>query len=221
MERHVLVVLPHPDDEAFGVGGLIAQYSKKGIPVTYACATLGEMGRNMGSPPIANRESLRMLRKTELQEACSVLGINDLRMLGFRDKTLEFEDEAKLVNSIKAVIDDVNPSMIITHYPGHGVHPDHDACGLATVKAAKKIKGDNRPRVLGHAISKNRFEVLGNPTFTADVNDVFDIKVNALKAHRTQTEGMIKRYNETKEKQEEFKKWFGTELFWDIDVDKF
>ena len=45
MERHVLVVLPHPDDETFGAGGVIAFYTKQGVPVTYVCATLGQMGQ--------------------------------------------------------------------------------------------------------------------------------------------------------------------------------
>ncbi|MDB5084113.1 MAG: bacillithiol biosynthesis deacetylase BshB2, partial [Bacilli bacterium] len=58
MERHVLVVLPHPDDESFGTAGAIALYTQAGIPVTYVCGTLGEMGRNMGRPFFANRETL-------------------------------------------------------------------------------------------------------------------------------------------------------------------
>lgn len=43
MKEHVLVILPHPDDESYGVAGLIALHRQKNIPVTYACATLGEM----------------------------------------------------------------------------------------------------------------------------------------------------------------------------------
>ena len=50
MEKQVLVIFPHPDDEAFGTAGLITKFVNQGVPVTYACATLGEMGRNMGNP---------------------------------------------------------------------------------------------------------------------------------------------------------------------------
>ncbi|MFL6561744.1 MAG: bacillithiol biosynthesis deacetylase BshB2, partial [Bacillus sp. (in: firmicutes)] len=128
-ERQVLVVFPHPDDEAFGVSGTIATHVQNGTPVTYACLTLGEMGRNMGNPPFTNRENLPKIRKEELKEAARVLGIQDLRMLGFRDKTIEFEDEEKLANQMLALIEDVNPSLIITFYPGYSVHPDHDATG--------------------------------------------------------------------------------------------
>lgn len=65
MKKHLLVILPHPDDESFGVAGLIALNRKEDIPVTYACLTLGEMGRNMGDPLFANRETLPLLRKQE------------------------------------------------------------------------------------------------------------------------------------------------------------
>ena len=91
-ERHVLVIFPHPDDEAFGVSGTIASYTKNNIPVTYICLTLGEMGRNLGNPPFATRESLPNIRRQELMDAANVMGIQDLRMWGLRDKTVEFEN---------------------------------------------------------------------------------------------------------------------------------
>ncbi|MBK3956939.1 PIG-L family deacetylase, partial [Staphylococcus haemolyticus] len=52
-ERHVLMIFPHPDDETFSSAGTIASYIDNGIPVTYACLTLGQMGRNLGNPPFA------------------------------------------------------------------------------------------------------------------------------------------------------------------------
>ena len=54
-ERHVLVIFPHPDDETFSSAGTIASYIDAGVPVTYACLTLGQMGRNLGNPPFATR----------------------------------------------------------------------------------------------------------------------------------------------------------------------
>ncbi len=122
-EQHVLVVFPHPDDEAFGVSGTIAQYAQSGTPVTYACLTLGEMGRNMGVPPFANRETLPLIRRQELEEACRVLGIHDLRLLGYRDKTVEFEDEEELADRIAAIVAETNPSLVITFYPGYKCPP--------------------------------------------------------------------------------------------------
>ena len=69
-ERHVLVIFPHPDDETFSSAGTIAHYIDQGVPVTYACLTLGQMARNLGDPPIATRESLPDVREKELEAAC-------------------------------------------------------------------------------------------------------------------------------------------------------
>ena len=41
-QRQILVVFPHPDDEAFSSAGTIRLYRNMGVPVTYACLTLGE-----------------------------------------------------------------------------------------------------------------------------------------------------------------------------------
>lgn len=191
-ERHVLVVFPHPDDEAFGVSGTIATHAKNGTPVTYACLTLGEMGRNMGNPPFTNRERLPEIRKQELKEAASAIGIQDLRMLGFRDKTIEFEDEEKLTNLILSIIQEVNPSLIITFYPGYSVHPDHDATGAFVVRAVEKIPEEKRPKLNCVAFSKNCIEELGEADIVYDISSVAEKKMAAIMAHRSQTQLMFK-----------------------------
>ncbi|MDR4249773.1 bacillithiol biosynthesis deacetylase BshB2 [Bacillus pumilus] len=215
MNEHVLVMLPHPDDESFGVAGLIAQSRKRGIPVTYACGTLGEMGRNMGSPTYANRETLPELRKQELINACKEMNITDLRMLGLRDKTLEFEDDEYLADVMENIIDEVKPTLIVTFYPGHGVHPDHDATGEAVIRALYRKKKEDRPVTYCMAITRNREEVLGNADIMIDITDVADIKLNALRAHRTQTEGMLRELEQKlKNKEPVVQKWFDEEIFW-------
>ncbi|MGE7167332.1 bacillithiol biosynthesis deacetylase BshB2 [Bacillus altitudinis] len=215
MNEHVLVMLPHPDDESFGVAGLIAQSRKRGIPVTYACGTLGEMGRNMGSPTYANRETLPELRKQELINACKEMDVTDLRMLGLRDKTLEFEDDEYLADVMESIIDEVKPTLIVTFYPGHGVHPDHDATGEAVIRALYRKKKEDRPVTYCMAITKNREEVLGNADIVIDITDVADIKLNALRAHRTQTEGMLRELEQKlKNKEPVVQKWFDEEIFW-------
>ncbi|ASS87783.1 bacillithiol biosynthesis deacetylase BshB2 [Geobacillus stearothermophilus] len=209
-ERHVLVVFPHPDDEAFGVSGTIAQHVQSGTPVTYACLTLGEMGRNMGVPPFANRETLPLIRKQELEEACRVLGIRDLRLLGYRDKTVEFEDENELADRIAAIVAETNPSLVITFYPGYSVHPDHDACGAAVISALTRWPKEERPTVHCVAFAKNCEQDLGQPDVIRDVSPVIETKLAAIRAHRSQTEGLM----QAASKRGDALAWLKTERFW-------
>ena len=53
-------------------------------------------------------------------------------------------------------------------------------------------KKEDRPRVLCMAITHHREEVLGKPDVVLDIKEVADIKMNALKAHKSQTGGLLK-----------------------------
>lgn len=189
---HVVIVYPHPDDESFGAAGSIYQFRKRNIPVTYLCGTLGEMGRNMGTPQFANRETLPLIREKELKEACDFLDI-DYRLLGYRDKTIEFEDKAKVAAHMKSVLEEIKPSLVITHYPEHGVHPDHNALGEATIEAVRLMEKAERPTVWASAITKDFEKVLGEPDIVIPVVEQFDFKLDAILKHKSQAEGMLKK----------------------------
>lgn len=191
-QKHVVIVYPHPDDESFGAAGSIYQFRKQGIPVTYLCGTLGEMGRNMGTPPFANRETLPKIREKELQEACEFLDI-DYRLLGYRDKTIEFENKEKVATHVKTILEEIKPTLVITHYPEHGVHPDHNALGEATIEAVRLMDPADRPTVWASAITKDFEKVLGEPDVIIPVQEQFDFKLEAILKHKSQAEGMLKK----------------------------
>lgn len=189
-EKHVVIIYPHPDDESFGSAGTIAKFRKANIPVTYLCGTLGEMGRNMGNPLIANREALPRIRHAELEEACRILDI-DLQVLGYRDKTIEFEDINKVAEHLKGVIETIDPSLVITFDPIYGVHPDHNALGKATIEALKLISPDKRPKLWVRPVTVNYREMLGEADFSFDIEAYFDEKMAAIGAHHSQADGIL------------------------------
>jgi len=192
VEKHVVIVYPHPDDESFGTAGTIINLRKEGVPVTYLCGTLGEMGRNMGSPNIANRETLPLIRKQELEDACNFLDIEH-RSLGYFDKMIEFEDIDTVSDHIKDVLLELKPSLVITHFPPYAVHPDHNALGAATIEAVGKIDEDLRPTLWAQAIEANYENILGEPHIVHDVEDFFDQKLEAIFKHKSQAHGMIEK----------------------------
>ncbi len=218
-EKHVLVVFPHPDDEAFSSSGTIKLFTQSGVPVTYLCGTLGQMGRNLGNPLFANRETLPEVRRKELLDACKVMGIEDLRMLGLHDKTLEFEDEEFLADIVEEALLELKPSLVLTFYPGHGVHPDHDAMSNAVAIAAGRLPVQERPTVYGKAILKNSVELIGEPDVTIDIRSVAEEKLKAIKAHKSQTSGWVELMEkQLKENAPEIEDWLYRETFWTYKV---
>ncbi len=192
-EQPILMVFPHPDDETFALGGLLALHAAQGTPVTYLCATRGEAGRNMGQPLRANRETLPAIREAELRDACAVLGIHDLRLLGFRDRMLEFEDPEDLVRPVQEALLELRPSRVYTYYPEHGYHPDHDAMSRAVVQAVERLPPEERPELLGTVFSEAALAALGEPDLVVPTAAYGEVVRAAFRAHQTQTAAEIAR----------------------------
>jgi len=133
----VLGIFAHPDDEAFGSGGTLAELVQKGHRVTTVCATNGDVGE-ISDPALATPENLWQVRQGELRDAMAVTGISDVRFLGYRDSGMDGTpdndnpasmfraDAAKVDAQISAVMEELTPDIVITHDPtgGYG-HPDH------------------------------------------------------------------------------------------------
>ncbi|MGI2293727.1 bacillithiol biosynthesis deacetylase BshB2 [Paenibacillus sp. GXUN7292] len=211
--KQVLVILPHPDDEAFGLAGTLAMYIDHGAHVTYACLTLGEMGRNMGVPPFATRVTLPGIRKLELEQSCRAIGIQDLRLMGFHDKTIEFEDPTVLDGCIEDLLEELSPDLVVTFYPGYAVHPDHDACGAAVIRTIAKLPAHLRPTVHCIAFANNHEQAIGKADVIHDVREYLPQKVASITAHRSQFQAAELLGNKQLN-DEQIVERFGQERFW-------
>jgi bacillithiol biosynthesis deacetylase BshB2 len=208
--KNILVVLPHPDDEVFPLSGTLVKLKEEGAHITYMCLTLGEMGRNLGNPPFANRVTLPEIREKELRKSCGVIGIDDLRLMGYHDKTIEFEPYDKIDKDILDAIEEVKPEVIFTFYPGHGVHPDHNACGEAVIRTVGNMKEDQRPDVLCVAFPDRD---IGEPDHRVDISPWIEKKISALRAHSTQFRIPTLENRESKSSKE-FIERIQEEVFW-------
>lgn len=191
----VIAVFAHPDDESFICGGTLARLAEEGHRVVLVCATLGEMGRRMGIPPIATRESIASVREKELQAACEALGVARLELLHYRDKTLEIQDEQELAARVVAVFEEERPSAVITFHDPLGGHPDHCAIGRATTRAYEQYTTDSASdcRLFYVAWGDNvaTFQHYEQPVIsvvTVSVRNFKTQKLLAFRAHRTQSQ---------------------------------
>jgi LmbE family N-acetylglucosaminyl deacetylase len=135
----LLAIYAHPDDETFGVGGTMAKYAERGVPVTMVCATRGEVGE-IAPGTKATPETLGQFREQELRDAMAILGVHDVRFLDYRDSgmrgTPENKDPRNLHNAnaedvvaqLVRIIRERRPDVIATWDQSGGYyHPDHVA----------------------------------------------------------------------------------------------
>lgn len=150
MHLKLLAVHAHPDDESIGTGGILALYSRKGVRVVLVCATRGEEGELHGVNP---SRGLARIRTMELEAACRVLGVSDLRFLGYRDSGMAGSaanshpeafcnaDPVQASKRLAGVLREVRPQVVITYNErGFYGHPDHVAANRITNLALEEAR---------------------------------------------------------------------------------
>lgn len=137
----VLVVIAHPDDESFGLGGLVGALTDTGAEVEVLCFTRGEastLGVDLGdlSDPVA----LAVVRAEELAAAGSALGTSSTILLDRPDGHLGELVPDDLLADVDAAIAHHRPDGILVFDPVGGVtgHEDHAAASRAAVMAAQR-----------------------------------------------------------------------------------
>jgi LmbE family N-acetylglucosaminyl deacetylase len=131
----LLGVFAHPDDESFCAGGTLAKYAAAGAAVTLVSATRGEAGQ-IRDAARATRATLGRVREQELCDAAGCLGVHDVRFFDHLDGTLRDIDRPLLVAEVAAVIEEVQPDVVLTFgADGAYGHPDHITIGEATTEA--------------------------------------------------------------------------------------
>ncbi len=146
----LLAIRPHPDDETTSTGGMLAHYSARGVRTGVVICTGGEEGeiRDPDLDPEADRPRLGEIREREVRDACAVLGVAELRMLGYRDSgmadTPSNQHPAAFMNAERVeatgklvrIIRELRPKVIVTEPPGGMYpHPDHIMCYEISVEA--------------------------------------------------------------------------------------
>jgi len=147
--KKILVVLAHPDDETFGMGGTLAYYGHLGAEVHLVCATRGEVGE-VSEEKLKGFGSIGELRENELCCAADLLKIRKVHFLDYRDSGMpgsqENEHARAFINApleevakeIVGYIRRIQPDIVLTFDPlGGYLHPDHIAAHKATVRAFK------------------------------------------------------------------------------------
>lgn len=125
----VLCVAPHPDDEVFGAGGLLAQLAAQGRRVR--CLVLSRGERAEGDPS----GELAALRMDESRRAALVLGLPEPRFLDWPDRGMTYGEP--LIADLVAQIMEAGARVLLLPSLSEP-HPDHQVAALAGMAAAQR-----------------------------------------------------------------------------------
>lgn len=141
---NVLVVAPHPDDEAIGCGGSLLRHVDAGDRVHVVFATSGELSlEHLG------RDEAWQIREKEARAAAQVLGVAQLSFWRLQDWHLD-EDVPELASRVADLVEREGAERVYAPHPGEW-HPDHRAASAAVGQAAVRC-GLSTWSVLGYEV---------------------------------------------------------------------
>ncbi len=183
MKLDILAIGAHPDDVELGCSGTLIKEIRRGKKAGIIDLTQGELG---------TRGTVET-RYAEAAAAASIMGVSARENLRMRDGFFQ-NDEANQLSLIRA-IRQYQPEIVIGNIM-QDRHPDHgragqliyDSCFLAGLKqvSTKDESGKEqekwRPKYVFEYL-QDRFQ---EPDFVIDVSDVWEQRMEAVKAYRTQ-----------------------------------
>lgn len=186
----VMVITPHPDDAEFGVAGTVVKWVRQGKKVLYVVCSSGDKGTDdINTKP----EELARIREKEQLEAAKVLGVQEVIFLRHPDQNLE--DTPEFRKEIVRLMRMYKPAIVVTSDPYRRYiwHRDHRIVGQVTLDAVFPYVRDlwSYPDLLEEGLLPHKVKEIWlwaseNINFRSDITETFDLKLKALRCHKSQ-----------------------------------
>ena len=213
--KTLLVVSAHPDDMEFGCSGTVYKLIKKGYEAILVVATNGESGFKQAHKPKKERVKIR---EEEQKKAAKILGFKKVIFLHEKDGHLEnsLSFRTKLVSIIK----EYKPNLVFTFDPANRNfeslnlnHRDHRAVGEAVFDSVFASKNKFLFSGEQHKVDNLFFFGSHNPNHKENITKFLNVKMKALKPHKSQfpdfnkVEKRVKEYLLDKSEKKYFEKF--------------
>ena len=189
--ERLIVVAAHPDDLETICGGTVALLAQRGVKIFSVNCTLGDIGTQ---DVATTRPAVATTRLNEAEAAAEVLGIEQVFSLGHHDGELVADLELRAQIARLYRVTQVDTLWAFDPFWAGQIHPDHRAAGQAALDAYMPSKMPlYRPEQLrepdanlGRLKRVFLFSTSREPDVFVDVSTVYDTKLAACCAHKSQ-----------------------------------
>ena len=181
-KKKILAIVPHPDDEVLGAGGILAKSKQLG----YKTKVL-TIGTNFVSPVIKKKldDSL-----SEAKKAHKILKVDKSVFFNIPALTVHKQPIEVLTNRIYEEIKNFEPSIVLIPFPDR--HQDHKAVfDLSMTVTRPKGEGKKISLVACYEVpsstyfSAPKIEPNFYPNWNVDISSTIKKKINALKQYKS------------------------------------
>lgn len=181
INKTILVVAAHPDDEVLGCAGTIARHTAEGDAVHLIVMADGVGSRTNG------QHDERGVRVAAQRYASEALGFVSSHSLDFPDNRMDSLPILDIVQPLENLLRELQPSTIYTHFDGD-LNVDHRLTYQAVLTACRPQPGCSVREILSFEImSSTEWAGISSPAFVpnvfVDISGYWLVKKQALEAY--------------------------------------
>lgn len=210
MQKVVVGIFSHPDDEAFGPSATLIKEAQAGAAVVLICATRGERGMNPD-----NHKDLGAVRLEEWHTACDLIGAAETHNLGYADGSLCNAVYGEIVEVVERLVrkfcdrqaGEVELCFMTFDLNGMTGHLDHIAMSSITTQVFYRLKAKSLTHTtvkeLAYYCLSEKQQSQPNPDYfvfmpagrkeaeitrRVEARELLDKKYSVIRAHHSQRE---------------------------------
>ena len=187
MNKKILIVAAHPDDEVLGCFGTVAKLIKEGYEAYTLILGEGKTSRDE-QRVLENKKDEIDILNTEIQKANNIIGIKKVFIESFPDNRFDSVDLLDIIKVITKVKEEIQPDIIFTHYE-HDLNIDHQITYKAVITATRPMENECVKEIYSFEILSStewNYPLSFSPDTFWDISDTIDLKIEAMKKYSSE-----------------------------------
>ena len=187
MNKKILIVAAHPDDEVLGCFGTVARLIKEGYEAYTLILGEGKTSRDEERVLENKKDEIEVLN-TEIQKANDIIGIKKVFVESFADNRFDSVDLLDIIKVISKVKEEIKPDIIFTHYE-HDLNIDHQITYKAVITATRPMEDECVKEIYSFEILSStewNYPLSFSPDTFFDISDTLDLKLKAMKEYTSE-----------------------------------
>ena len=187
MNKKILIVAAHPDDEVLGCFGAVAKLITQGYEAYTLILGEGKTSRDERRI-VENKTDEIMILNSEIQKANDVIGIKKVFVESFADNRFDSVDLLDIVKVISKVKEEIQPSIIFTHFE-NDLNIDHSITYKAVLTATRPMEGESVKEIYSFEVLSStewNYPLSFSPDIFFDISETIDLKTQAMIAYNSE-----------------------------------
>ena len=187
MNKKILIVAAHPDDEVLGCGGTVARLIKEGYDAYTLILGEGITSRDKSRNREKRLHDIKKL-KDQIYKANKILGIKKVFTFDLPDNRFDSVDFLDIVKIIEEIKNKLKPEIIFTHSKSD-LNIDHRITHKAVITATRPMKGETVKSIYAFEVlsfTEWNYPLSFSPNVYFNIEDTLGLKLKAMSEYKNE-----------------------------------